>query len=109
MQKSEIAQLLAKAALLDNRKIDAATVEAWHEIIGHIDYPDALAALTIHRRTSSDYLMPAHILGNLRAAREARAIEANRRRALNPPKPQPRTPMPQWFRDAVANFGKAPE
>lgn len=108
MLKSETAQLLGKAALIDNRTVDAATVEAWHEVIGHIDYDVALAALTIHRRTSSDYLVPAHITANLRKAREQRALETSRMRALDPPKPQPRTKMPAWFREALASFGKEP-
>jgi hypothetical protein len=108
MLKSEVAQLLAKAALIDNRKIDAATVEAWHEVIGHVDYDVALLALTIHRRTSSEYLMPAHIIANLRKARDQQSVEANRKRALDPPKPAARTKVPEWFRDAIANFGKSP-
>lgn len=109
MLKSETAQLLGKAALIDNRKVDAATVEAWHEVIGHIDYGTALAALTIHRGTSADYLMPAHITANLGKARNQRAIAESRNRALDPPRPSPRTKMPEWFRDAIANFGKTPE
>lgn len=106
MERSEVAKILAKAALIDNRKIDRETIEAWHEVLGHVEYDVAMAALTIHRRTSSEYLMPAHITANLRKAREARAVEASRLRALDPPKPQPRTKMPEWFREAIANFGK---
>lgn len=109
MLKSETATLLGKAALIDNRKVDAATVEAWHEVIGHIDYRTALAALTIHRASSPDYLQPAHIIANLAKARNQRALEASRNRALDPPGPEPRTKMPAWFREALANFGKAPE
>lgn len=108
MLKSETAQLLGKAALIDNRKVDSATVEAWHEIIGHIDYPVALIALTIHRRTSADYLQPAHIVANLKRARDERATETNRTRALNPPRPQPASKMPEWFRDKLASFAKMP-
>lgn len=108
MQESETAKILAKAALIDNRHIDRETVKAWHEVIGHIDFDVALAALTIHRRTSTEYLMPAHIIANLRRARDERAIEANRLRALDPPRPQPRTKMPDWFRDKLASFGKLP-
>lgn len=109
MEKSETAKILAKAALIDNRRIDRETVEAWHEVIGHVDYDVAMAALTIHRRTSSEYLLPAHIIANLRKAREQRTLDANRMRALDPPKPQPRTKMPEWFREALASFGKLPE
>ena len=109
MLKSETAQLLGKAALIDNRKVDAATVEAWHEIIGHIDYQTALAALTIHRANSAEYLQPAHIIANISKARNQRALEASRNRALDPPRPSPRTKMPEWFREALANFGKTPD
>ena len=108
MEKSETAKILAKAALIDNRRIDRETVEAWHEVIGHVPYDIAMAALTIHRRSSSEYLLPAHIISNLRKAREVHAIETNRMRALDPPKPEPRTKMPAWFREAIANFGKNP-
>jgi hypothetical protein len=82
MLKSEVAQLLAKAALIDNRKIDAATVETWHELIGHVDYDTAMAALTIHRRTSSEYLLPSHIIANLRKAREKQTIAEAKARAI---------------------------
>ena len=83
-------------------------MEAWHEVIGHIPYAVAMTALTIHRRTSSEYLMPAHIIANLRKARDQQSVEANRKRAQDPPKPSPRTKMPEWFREAIANFGKTP-
>lgn len=109
MQESETAKILAKAALIDNRHIDRETIAAWHEIIGHLDFMTALGSLTIHRRTSSEYLMPAHIIGNVRRARDELAVETNRRRALDPPRPQPRTKMPDWFRDKLASFGKVPE
>lgn len=109
MKESETAKILAKAALIDNRHIDRETVKAWHEIIGHLDFGVALVALTIHRRTSTEYLMPAHIISSVRRARDELAVETNRARALNPPKPQPRTKMPGWFREKVASFGQMPD
>lgn len=72
MQRSQTAKLLAKAALVDNRTVDAMTVEAWHEAIGHLDYDDAMAALTEHRRTSTEYLQPAHITAGVKKIRAAR-------------------------------------
>lgn len=108
MTPAETAKLLSKAALIDSRHIDRETVTAWHEIIGHLDYNDAMTALNIHRRMSIEYLMPAHIINNIKRAREERATQENRQRALNPPPPQPRTKMPEWFRDKVASFGKMP-
>lgn len=73
MQKSQTARLLGKAALVDNRTIDQMTIEAWHEIVGHLDYDDALAALLKHRTESTDYLMPAHIVAGVKAIRKQRA------------------------------------
>lgn len=73
MQKSQTAKLLGKAALVDNRTVDQLTIEAWHEVIGHLDYDDAMTALTEHRRTSTDYLQPAHIVAGVAKVRRARA------------------------------------
>lgn len=82
MLKSETAMLLAKAALIDNRNIDQATVEAWHEIISDIDYADALQAITNHRRESTEYLTPAHIVAGAKKIRAERSTESARQRAL---------------------------
>lgn len=108
MLKSETAQLLAKAALIDNRTIDTQTVEAWHETIGDLHYPEALTALTIHRRESTDYLQPAHIRTNIRKARETIATEHNRARALEATPNTTRGKPPAWFREFLNNLGKEP-
>lgn len=78
MLKSETAKLLAKAALVDNRNIDRLTIEAWHEIVGHLDYHDAIEALTRHRATSTDYLVPAHIVQGVQAIQAERRAAARR-------------------------------
>lgn len=72
MTRSQTARLLAKAQLIDNRTVDEMTVEAWHEIVGHLDYDDAMEALTEHRRTSTLYLQPAHIIEGVKRLRRAR-------------------------------------
>lgn len=72
MQRSQTALLLAKAQLVDNRTVDEYVIEAWHEIVAPLDYDDAMAALTEHRRTSTEYLTPAHIVAGVRAIRKAR-------------------------------------
>jgi hypothetical protein len=90
MEIRETAQLLAKAALVDNRQVAPETVLAWHEAIGGISYDVALEALTRHRRTSSDYLMPAHILNHAKTVNAERAHDAAAqiaRRALPAPEP----------------------
>jgi hypothetical protein len=61
MNLGEAAAVLAKAAGYDNRTVGDANVMAWHEALGDLDLADALQAIAIHHRTSTDYLMPVHI------------------------------------------------
>lgn len=82
MNISETAKILAKAQLIDNRQVDPQTIKAWHEIVGHLDYRDAMTALNTHRAESTDYLTPAHIIAQARKARRARNLEESRQRAI---------------------------
>jgi len=82
MTPDQTKQILAKAALIDSRVIDIHVIRAWHEVVGHLDYDDALAALSLHRRESTEYLVPAHITKNIPRAKLARQAEANRQRAI---------------------------
>jgi hypothetical protein len=61
MNIEQTANVLAKAAAIDNRNQSDAAILAWHEIIGDLDYRDALNAVAQHRRESDAYLMPVHI------------------------------------------------
>jgi hypothetical protein len=61
MNLQETAAVLAKAAAYDNRNVGEANVRAWHEALGDLALADCLAAVAQHHRTSTDYLMPAHI------------------------------------------------
>lgn len=108
MNKSDTAKLLAKAALIDRRTIDVSDVEAWHEAVGHLDARDAMAALTLHRQRSSDYLQPAHIIALARESRRDREHDEARERAKRALPPPPPTPMPPWFREFLDNLGKMP-
>lgn len=72
MLRSQTALLLAKAQLVDNRTVDEYVIEAWYEVVAGLDYDDAMSALTEHRRTSTEYLTPAHIVDGVRAIRKAR-------------------------------------
>lgn len=62
MTKQEVAKLLAKISLIDNRKVDALTLAEWFDIVGHLDFVLAVEAVREHRQTSTDYLQPAHIV-----------------------------------------------
>jgi hypothetical protein len=78
MNLEEITAVLGKAAAIDNRTVGQANVLAWHEIIGHLDVRDALAAVTQHRIESPDvYLQPGHVL---RIAEKLRAERQDRER-----------------------------
>lgn len=83
MNIEQTAVVLAKVAALDNRTDTDSAVLAWHEVIGDLDYQDALRAVAIHRMESTEYLMPAHIrqiVGRLRKERgEIEAKHAKQR------------------------------
>lgn len=108
MEIRETGRILAKAAIIDNRNIDEMTIAAWHEIIGHLDYRDAITALDTHRRESTEYLQPAHIVAGARKAREAREAQQRRAIATNP-QPTHRAKPPAWFREFLNDYGKAPQ
>ena len=85
MNIEQTAVVLAKVAALDNRNDTDAAILAWHEVIGDLDYQDALRAVAIHRMNSTDYLMPAHIraiVAGLRKERGERGAKDQRAREL---------------------------
>jgi hypothetical protein len=88
MNISETAAVLAKIKLGDNREVDnqGLVLREWHETIGDLDYQDCIAAVTMHRQESTDYLQASHIRVNARRVRDAREREA--RKALPAPAPQ---------------------
>jgi hypothetical protein len=62
MDKLEVACLLTLASMVDNRTVEPETVEAWYEIVNDISFDVAREAMVGHRRESTDYLMPVHIV-----------------------------------------------
>lgn len=72
MTPGEAARLLAGAAMFDYRKIEKADAQAWHFVIGDLDFEDAMEALRRHYAESTERLMPAHIRQGVRAIRDAR-------------------------------------
>jgi hypothetical protein len=83
MNRSEIAQLLGLAAARDRRTVGTADVAAWLEDVGDLGFDDARAAVSRHFRTSTDWLMPAHIRQQVKAIRaERRETERHEIRAL---------------------------
>ena len=71
MNKQEIGKLLTLAALVDNRTVTTEACLMWHEIAGHLDYDDAVAAMQAHYQNSTVWLMPAHVIQRVAAKRRA--------------------------------------
>jgi hypothetical protein len=73
----EMGELLAFAALYDNRKVGDPDVIAWLEAIGDLPYPDARSAVAAHYGSeSTERIMPGHIRTRVKAMRRER-LERN--------------------------------
>lgn len=73
MNTADAARLLTAAALYDNRKVDDLAAIAWSKALGpHVNYADALEAISAHYGATSDWLMPAHVNQRVSAMRRAR-------------------------------------
>lgn len=59
----QAAELLAVAALYDNRRVTAPAATAWAQSLDHwnVDFDDCVAAIHRHFAESTDYLMPKHV------------------------------------------------
>ena len=81
MNNSQVAAVLAKIQLGDNREIDAQGIvlREWHESIGDLKFEDAIEAVRLHRRESTAYLTPNHIRVGAQRARDAREREERKR------------------------------
>lgn len=69
MNIGQTAAVLAKVQLVDNRAAEdqELLLREWHDIIGDLDFEDAIAAVREHRRTSTEYLQPAHLVAIVRS------------------------------------------
>lgn len=65
MNIRETTELLTRAQLIDNRRVEEATVLAWHELVDDIDFAPAVEAVRLHFRESTAYLVPAHVRKNV--------------------------------------------
>jgi hypothetical protein len=113
MTPKEISQLLAMIAMGDMRKVDKAVVRYWEAILpGWLTFELARDALIEHRRSSTDYLQPAHLVAigeRMRAelAGQARRIEDDERLALTgsaPVVPLAQVELPAEHREFLARL-----
>ncbi|WP_213816263.1 hypothetical protein [Glaciihabitans sp. dw_435] len=73
MNEMQTAQLLIVASAIDNRIVSDPAIVAWHQILQDFEYSDLSAALTEHRRSSTEYVTPAHLVAIVKRTRQARA------------------------------------
>lgn len=80
MEKSETLQILARVCAIDRREATDLLLATWHEAIGHLEYPVAVAALSLAMKETTDNLKPGHILRNASTARVQIERRASRER-----------------------------
>ena len=71
----ETSKVLAKIQAFDNRNVEPETTLAWQEVLEPHALQDALAAVSAYFRTSTAWIMPAHIVERVRDMEQARARE----------------------------------
>lgn len=89
--------MLTKIQIVDNRNVDKLVLAEWLHAIGHLDYRDAVESVAHHRRTSTDYLTPAHVVAGVRVVRAERAAAERKQRAIAAGPPTSIKP-PSWVR-----------
>ncbi|MET0416032.1 MAG: hypothetical protein ABW022_08430 [Actinoplanes sp.] len=86
MNPGEMARLLAACAMYDYRPVEKPDVAAWMNVIGDLDYDDAMEAVRLHYGQSTERMMPAHVRAGVKAVRdERRRLEPSDARALPSP------------------------
>ena len=86
MNKQDCAKVLTKIQLGDNRQVTSLVLEEWFDTIGNLAFEDAIEAVRLHRRESTDYLVPAHIVAIVRRI----GIDRIQRSAIEGKKPAPK-------------------
>jgi hypothetical protein len=66
MNNEAAAKLLAIVAAVDNRNTDLVSVQVWADALHGLDPDDCLQAIREHRRESTEYLTPAHVVARAR-------------------------------------------
>lgn len=91
MNTDELTMLLARIQVIDNRQVDALTIEAWTPLMAKVDYLDAVRAVNAHFKESTAYLQPAHITAGVARIEREREREESRQRAMRPIEPRRNT------------------
>lgn len=66
MNIAETTQALALAQAFDNRTVGEVNIRAWFSVLFAADAADVMAAIRDHYAGTTEWIMPAHILRNVR-------------------------------------------
>jgi hypothetical protein len=96
MKKSEINQILLYAQAVDNRNITDAMIDAWHDVIGELEFDVARAAIIEARKAENiAWIEPRHIMKYARPILDRQTVEAQREERLNELNNATSSPMPK--------------
>lgn len=101
MKTNEAFQLLTLASARDGRTVDLEVASVWADDLRDVSLVDAVDAARAHYRETTDWLMPAHIIRGVKAARARRETEEARRRAIEFVPSPPGAPRPDNYWDIV--------
>jgi hypothetical protein len=84
MNVADVAAVLVKIRLGDNRNVDDLVIREWEDGVGDLNYADCVEAVRMHRRESAAYLQVFHVRDNVRVllARRARELRVNSPREI---------------------------
>jgi hypothetical protein len=102
MTPAEAAALLTVAAAYDNRKPDADAAQAWALALDGLRFHDCRAVIVEHYRTSTDWIMPKHVIDAVKRLRDKRIALAG---DLTPPADLTPVQTIAWLKDARRRIG----
>lgn len=102
MKPTEAAALLTVAAAFDNRKPDADAAKAWAMALDGLPFTDCRDAIVTHYRQSSEWLMPAKVIAEVKKIRAKRIDDHP---PLTPPPGLNPIETTAWRADAIRRIG----
>jgi hypothetical protein len=108
MNAAEVGDLIARMALVDNRKppeddeAKAAMIMSWLELVGDLNYDDAVQAVRDHYRESREWIMPSDVRRRVKTIRGERI-----KHSLIAAPPHELTDDPQAYREVLAENVRA--
>lgn len=102
MTPQEAGALLAVAAAFDNRKPDADAAKAWSVALEGLRFVDCRDAIIAHYKASSEWLMPARVIAEVRRIRAKRISDHP---PLTPPSDLDPVQTVAWIREARSRIG----